>query len=60
MVIRKINELSVNYQKLQVNCEELTTNYISMKKDIETINKGQKKWNYNFWIEEHRAWLGVI
>ena len=40
MVIRKLNELSANYQKLQGNYKELTANYISIKKDIETINKG--------------------
>ena len=28
MVIRKLNELSVNYQKLQGNFEELIANYI--------------------------------
>ena len=43
MVIRKLNELSVNYQKLQGNYEELTANYMSIKKDIETINKGKEK-----------------
>ena len=43
MVIRKLNELSVNYQKLQGNDEELTANYISIKKDIETINKDQEE-----------------
>ena len=32
MVIRKLNELTVNYQKLQGNNQELTGNYISMKK----------------------------
>ena len=34
MVIRKFNKFSENYQKLQGNCEELTANYIIMKKDI--------------------------
>ena len=34
MVIRKLNELTENYQKLQGNYDELTANYISMKKDI--------------------------
>ena len=43
MVIRKLNELSVNYQKLQGNYEELTANYMSIKKDIETIDKDQEK-----------------
>ena len=42
MVIRKHNEISVNYQKLQGNYDKLTANYISIKKDIETINKEQQ------------------
>ena len=32
MVIRKLNELTENYQKLQGNYNELTANYINMKK----------------------------
>ena len=40
MVIRKFNELTQNYQKLQGNYDELTANYINMEKEIETINKG--------------------
>ena len=43
MVIRKPNEVSDNYEKLQGTYKELTPNYISMKKDIETINRGQEK-----------------
>ena len=43
MVIRKLNELSENYQNLQGSYEELITNYISMKKDVETINKKQEE-----------------
>ena len=43
LVIRKINELTENYQKLQGNYNELTANYINMKKEIETINKGQEE-----------------
>ena len=43
MVIRKINDLTQNYQKLQGNDDEFTTNYINMKKEIETINKGQEE-----------------
>ena len=39
MAIRKLNELTENYQKLQGNYNELTANYINMKKEIETINK---------------------
>ena len=41
LVIRKLNELTENYQKLQGNYNELTTNYINVKKEIETINKGK-------------------
>ena len=40
MDIRKLTELTENYQKLQGNYNELTANYIKMKKEIETINKG--------------------
>ena len=32
LVIRKLNELTENYQKLQGNYNELTANYINMKK----------------------------
>ena len=51
MVIRKLTELSdlkENYQKLQGNYNELTANYINMKKEIETTNKGQEEMKYNF------------
>ena len=37
LVIRKLKELTENYQKLQGNYNELTANYINMKKEIETI-----------------------
>ena len=43
MVIRKLDELTENYEKLQKNYVELTANYINMKKEIETINKDQDK-----------------
>ena len=43
MVIRKLTELTENFQKLQVNYNELPANYINMKKEIETINKGKRK-----------------
>ena len=43
MVIRKLTELTQNYQKLQGNYNELTENYINMKKEIESINKGQEE-----------------
>ena len=51
MVIRKLTELSElkeNYQKLQGNYNELTANYINMKKETETINKGQEKRRIQF------------
>ena len=41
MVIRKLNELTENYQKLWGRHNELTANYINMKKEIETINQNQ-------------------
>ena len=41
LVIRKLHELTQNYQKLQGNYSELTANYINMKKEIETIKTGQ-------------------
>ena len=43
MVIRKLTELTENYQKLQGNYNQLIANYINMKKEIETINKGQEE-----------------
>ena len=43
MVIKKLSELTENYQKLQGNYNELTANYINMKKKIETIKKGQEE-----------------
>ena len=43
MVIRKVNDLTENHQKLQGNYYELTVNYINMKKEIETINKSQEQ-----------------
>ena len=41
LVIRKLHELIQNYQKLKGNNNELTAKYTNMKKEIETINKGQ-------------------
>ena len=35
MVIRKLTELTENYEKLQENYNELIGNYINMKKEIE-------------------------
>ena len=46
MVIRRLTELSElteSCQKLQGNYNELTVHYINMKKEIETINKGQEE-----------------
>ena len=43
MVIRKLNELSENYQKLQGNYAELIANYNNMKKKIVIINKSQEE-----------------
>ena len=43
LVIRKLNELTQNYQKLQGNYNELTENYINMKKEIETIKRAKRK-----------------
>ena len=43
LVIRKFHELTQNYQKLQGNYNEITVNYIKMKREIDTINKGQGK-----------------
>ena len=34
MVIRKLNEVRENYQKVQGNYNELTVNYTSMKQEI--------------------------
>ena len=47
MVIRKLNELTENYKKLQGNYKELTANYINMKKDTETLNKPRGNEEYN-------------
>ena len=43
MVIKKLNELSKNYQKLQGSCNEVTANYISMKKDIKIPTRAKRK-----------------
>ena len=48
MVIKKLNELSANYQNLQGNYEELTANYINIKNDKETINKGEEERRIQF------------
>ena len=43
MVIRKLNKLSENNQKLQGNYEELTANYINMKKEIKLSTRAKMK-----------------
>ena len=46
MVIRKLTELSElkeNYQKLQGNYNELTANYINMKKEIKLSTRAKRK-----------------
>ena len=43
MVIRKLTELTENYQKLQRTYNDFTAKYINIKKEIETINKGQEE-----------------
>ena len=48
LVIRKLNELTQNYQKLQGNYNELTENCINMKKDIETSNRAKRKGRIQF------------
>ena len=48
MVIRKLTELTENYQKLQRKYNELTANYINMRKEIESINKGQEEMRIQF------------
>ena len=40
LVIRKLTEVTENYQKLQGNYNELTANYINVEKEIQTKNKG--------------------
>ena len=40
MVVRMLKELTGNYK-------ELNETYISMKKEVETINKGQEEMNNN-------------
>ena len=49
MVIRKLNELSENYQKLQGKYKELTANYISIKKGHRNNQQGPRRnEEYNF------------
>ena len=52
MVIRKLTELTErteNYQKLQGNYNELTANYVNMKKGNRNYQQGQRgNEDYNF------------
>ena len=43
LVIRKLHELTQNYQKLQGNYNEFIANYINIKKEIETIQRAKRK-----------------
>ena len=43
MVIRKLNELTENYQKLQGNDNELTANDINMQKEEKLPTKANRK-----------------
>ena len=53
VVLRKLTELTENSQKLQGNYNELTANCINMKREIETINKGQEEMKNTISTEEH-------
>ena len=49
MVIRKITELTENYQKLRGNYNELTANYINMKKgnrNYQQEPRGNEEYNF--------------
>ena len=48
--IRKLIELSENYQKLQRSYKELTEKYISMKRDRNYEQEPEGNEEYNFWI----------
>ena len=49
MVIRKLTELTENYQKLQGNYNDLTANYIIMKKEKRNYQQGPRgNEEYNF------------
>ena len=43
MAKRKLNELSVNYQKQQGNYKKLTANNISIKKDKKQSTRAKRK-----------------
>ena len=49
LVIRKLHELTKNYQKLQENYNELTANYINMKKGNRKYQqepRGNEEYNF--------------
>ena len=48
LVMRKLNELTKNDQKLQGNYNELTANYINMKKEINYQQGPRGNEEYNF------------
>ena len=43
MVTMRLTEVTEDTQKLQGNYNELTANYINMKKDIETSTRAKRK-----------------
>ena len=43
MVIRKLNEITENYQKLQGNYNELTANYINNKRKEKLSTRAKRK-----------------
>ena len=43
LVIKKLNELTQNYQKLQGNYNEFTSNYINMKKEYKLSTRVKRK-----------------
>ena len=49
MVIRKLNDLTQNYQKLQGNYKEFTANYINMKWKKKLPTRAKRKWRIQFW-----------
>ena len=53
LVIRKLNEITQNYQKLQGNYNELPANYINMKKETNYQQGPRGNEKYNFGTEEH-------
>ena len=43
IIIRKLNEIKENYQKLQGNYNELTANYINMKRKEKVSTRVKRK-----------------